>query len=95
MILGIISPALKALTQSLTLISFDTKYCVLCNITAEAIEPSNSTGGNFNTYVILPVRPIVAIIYFNFLAIIIEENLYVIAHLGNLLVSPNVLYKES
>jgi len=95
MILGIISPALKTLTQSLTRKSFPTIYCALYNLDAESIEPSNSTGCNFATYVNFPVRPIVAIIYFIFVTRIVRANLYPIAILGNLLISPNVLYKES
>ena len=94
-ILGIISPALKTLTQSLTRMSFATIYCALCNVAAETIEPSNSIGCNFATYVTLPVRPTVAIICFNFVTTTVGANLYAIAHLGNLLVSPISLYNES
>ncbi len=73
--LGMISPALNTWTSSPILISFSIMYSALWSVALETIEPDNCTGSNSATYVILPVLPTVALMFFNLVLTISGGNL--------------------
>ena len=62
----------------------------LCNVALETTTPPTVTGSTLATGVIAPVLPTWIIISFILLVAFSDENLYAIAHLGEVDVLPNL-----
>ena len=87
---GITSPALWITIVSFTLISFLEISSSLCKVALETTTPPTVTGSILATGVIAPVLPTWITISLIFEIAFTEENLYAIAHLGELDVVPSL-----
>ena len=73
------------------LISFLSISSWLCKVAFETTTPPTVTGSTFATGVIAPVLPTCMFISLIMEKAFSEENLYAVAHLGELEVLPNLL----
>ena len=92
---GITSPALCTIIVSPTLTSFLLISSSLCNVAFETTTPPTFTGSIFATGVIAPVLPTCIIISLITEMAFSDENLYAVAHLGELEVLPNLFVNLS
>ena len=90
---GITSPALCIIIVSPILISFLLISSSLCSVALDTTTPPTVTGSTFATGVIAPVLPTWIIIFLIRVSAFSAENLYAIAHLGELDVLPNLFCK--
>ena len=89
---GITSPLLSIKTKAPILRLFLFTSSSLWSVALWIVTPPTSTGSKIATGVRAPVRPTCTLISSNLVVACLALNLYAMAHLGCLVVAPNVLW---